>query len=218
MKVKFWEIPRDWPGATVVVLGGGASLTSSQVETVQAAHAAGDCKAIAINDAYRVAPWADLLYFCDNKWWEWHREALKGWAKPIVRLESVGHDFGDPRIKVLKNYGEGGLVDVRDGVMHGANSGYQATHLAIHRGATRIVLLGIDMHCRERERPHWFGHHPDRVVPDYARQRALFATIKAPAERLGVEIVNCTPGTALDCFRRADLAETLQQLRRAQAA
>lgn len=208
LRREFWTVPPHWRGATVVIIGGGQSLTPAQVEHVRIARERGECRAIGINNAYQLANWLDILYFCDSKWWEWHKAALVGRGSAIVTLENPLHDYGDPRIKVLKNYGDSGLVDCRDGVMHGANSGYQAAHLAIHLGAARIVLLGMDMHCRNHQ-PHWFGHHPDRSVPDYERWKALFATMKAPAEKLGVEIVNCTPGSALTCFRSDTLDRVL---------
>jgi len=31
---------------------------------------------LAINDAYRLAPWADWLYACDDRWWRFHHEAV----------------------------------------------------------------------------------------------------------------------------------------------
>jgi len=209
LKPAFWEVPEQWPGSTVVVIGGGRSLTAAQVEWVRLARARGECRVIGINDAYRLASWLDILYFCDNKWWAWHRERLAGWAGLIVRLESPQHDWSDTRIKVLKNYNEGGVIDCRDGVAHGSNSGYQAAHLAIHLGAKRIVLLGIDVKC-DGSLQHWFGNHPDRASPpDYARWKKLFATMVEPAQKRGIEIINCSPGSALECFRKDTIDRVL---------
>ena len=59
-----WAVPPIWRGATVVCLGGGPSLTAAD-----AAQCRGRARVIAINDAYRLVPWADLLYFCDYRWW-----------------------------------------------------------------------------------------------------------------------------------------------------
>jgi len=64
-----------WIDETVVIIGGGPSLTMDQLEYVK-----GRAKTIGINDAYLIAPWIDILYACDLKWWNWHHdrtEALK---------------------------------------------------------------------------------------------------------------------------------------------
>jgi len=50
-----------WPDAVVAIFGAGPSLTQAQVEQTR-----GACQTIAVNLAYRLAPWADLLYACDS--------------------------------------------------------------------------------------------------------------------------------------------------------
>ena len=62
-----WSVPRLWPGATVACLGCGPSLNADQVVLLR-----GRARVIAINDAWRVAPWADVLYGCDGRWWRKH--------------------------------------------------------------------------------------------------------------------------------------------------
>ena len=33
----------------------------------------GKARVIAVNDAWRLAPWADILYACDGRWWRHHK-------------------------------------------------------------------------------------------------------------------------------------------------
>ena len=69
---KPWTVPALWGSdETAVCLGGGPSLAPQQVDTVR-----GKARVVAVNDAYRLAPWADVLYVCDHKWWGWHPAAL----------------------------------------------------------------------------------------------------------------------------------------------
>lgn len=100
-----------------------------------------------------------------------------------------------------------------DGVMHGGNSGYQALNLALHLGARRIVLLGYDMGVGEDGRLHWFGRHPSGLnnpKPEhFATWAKAFGALAPALADLGVEVVNCSRRTALDCFRRAPLEEVL---------
>ena len=91
----------------------------------------------------------------------------------------------------------------------GDNSGHQALHIAAQTGAARVLLCGFDMTgC------HWHGPHPSglKVTSEgvYERWRRRFEVIAPELAARGVDVVNCTPGSALDCFRRADLVSELE--------
>ena len=224
MQPKFWEVPALWPGQTVVILAGGPSLTQEQVDACR-----GRVRVIAINDAYQLAPWCDLHYFCDEKWYVWHFGGTWGGKQyagdrrfraltcPLVTLENVQLLARDARLKSLRNYGRDGLSELRDGVMTGRNGGYQALNLAVHlvsekrepQRAGRIVLLGYDMRAVQGKL-HWFGDHPQPTPPDVFRQMLeCYPTLVEPLKRRGVAVINATPGSALDCFPRMELEQCL---------
>lgn len=214
--VNYWTVPELWPGSTVVCIGGGPSLTGEQVEACRDRLDATGARVrvIAVNDAWRIAPFADVLYFCDDKWWEWHHRKLADWRGMIVRLQGGKHDFGDARIKVLRNLDEkGGLAERRDGLHTGQNSGYQAINLAVHFGARQIVLLGYDMKSSMAgglPKTHWFGDHPGGTSPDIYRVfLPWFDTLPPALAKRGVRVVNCTPGSALNAFPKMDLEQAL---------
>jgi hypothetical protein len=52
-----------WAGETAVLVASGPSLCPSDVDRVR-----GRARVIAVNDGYRLAPWADVLYACDRRW------------------------------------------------------------------------------------------------------------------------------------------------------
>jgi hypothetical protein len=52
-----------------VLVASGPSLTKEQVD-----HCKGKAQAIAINDSYKLAPWAQHMYACDQQWWGWHED------------------------------------------------------------------------------------------------------------------------------------------------
>lgn len=207
----YWTAPELWPGETAVILGGGPSLTEAQVRHARASGA----RIIAINDAWRLAWGADVLYFCDDKWWEWHHKKLAGWPGIIVRLHAPKHDFGDPRIKVLRRIGKEGMAppEVRDGICHGQDSGYQAINLAVLLGARRIVLLGIDMHAplvNGRPKLHWFGDHPGGTAPGvFASMLVNYPRLADELKKRGIEVVNCAPGSKLTVFPMMKLEDAL---------
>lgn len=199
-----WSIPAGlWRGATAVVLATGESLTPDVVAAVSVAHARGGCVAIAVNDAYRVAPWANMLYAADGLWWDvhWPKGAgdfagFKVTAQPQVRfpvmvVESSGHRGYDERPGFIRT---------------GNNSGYQAIHVAAQMGARKIVVCGIDM-----QGAHFFGLHsrPLRNTGNFTSYIERFRDLAPPLAARGIDVVNVSPRSALDAFRRGDLATEL---------
>ena len=96
-------------------------------------------------------------------------------------------------------------------VRTGRNGGYQAAHLAIQRGARRLLLVGLDHRAADDGRTHWHEAHPRPTPPEAYANLMLpcWRTLVQPTSALGVTIVNVTPGSAIDCFRRSTLAAEL---------
>ena len=169
---------------------------------------AGKCRVLVINDNYRLAPWADALYACDPEWWEHHNgcPAFRGqkWTQSKEAAEKFNLHWipGSPKP---------GLSLDPACVHNGMNGGYQALNLAVHFGATRILLLGFDMKRGDDNRRHWFGDHPGAMNKDspYRAWRDAFDTTPADLKKAGVQVINCSRDTALTCFPRAALEEVL---------
>jgi hypothetical protein len=194
------HVPRLWPGSTIVCIAGGPSVTAADVD---ACHRPG-IRVIAIKDAIRLAPWADVLYACDAKWWKYHAAALT-FAGPRYALDPPAA----PWATALVNTGYLGLELSPHGLRTGKNSGYQAINLAVHLGAARVVLLGYDMQPLG-DQHHWFGPHPYRAVaPPYTDFLACFRSLVIPLAEIGVTVVNATRRTVLEVFPRVTLEEAL---------
>lgn len=210
MKPRYWFAPALWPGDTFVVLGGGPSITPEQVVACR-----GRARVIAVNDQLRLAPWANVHYFCDDKWWKWHHQ--QSWYRAYqglrVTLENLHLAPQDNTLNSIQNVGTTGLCEVHTGVMTGRNSGYQAINLAAHLGARKILLLGFDMRAvMEQRKPktHWFGDHPGGTSPGvYQTMLDCFPSIVEPLQQRGIEVVNCTPDSALKLFRRSTIESEL---------
>lgn len=211
-----WSVEAEWKGETVAVLASGPSMTREQAELVR-----GKCRVIAVSnqgidnevDGVLVpafAPWADILYSADSKWWRcYHKRALQfagrkvtikatlPWAEVFSLQQSFEYAAYDPRPTHL---------------VSGGNSGYQALHLAIHTGAKRILLLGFDMKEGLNRRRHWFGNHPDKLNSrgNFAGWLRAFEKLAKVLETMDIEVLNCTPDTALRCFRRVSLEVALR--------
>lgn len=205
-----------WRGETVAVLATGPSLTPADVEFVR-----GRARVIAVNDSYRLAPWADILYAADDKWWQWqyrdHAAAIASFTGLRFCMEPGNLKKSRPaavkpewRVTVLKNAGVTGLeLDPSAGLKNGRNSGYAAINLAVQLGATRIRLLGYDMSLGRGGKAHWFGSHPAGGSPQLTKFRLYFPTIAEPLKASGVEVLNCSRRSALTCFPKVALERAL---------
>lgn len=178
---------------TFVLIGGGPSLTPEDVVSVR-----NRARVIAINDAYTLAPWADVLYAADRKWIDWHDgvPSFHG-AKYTIASRDI---TTRPDWYVMANTGLLGLERDPSGLRSGHNSGYQAINLAVHMGAKRIVLLGYDMAAPLDGPSHWFGEHPDGLPSPYPAMRAAFDSLLEPLSEAGVTVVNASRRTALETF------------------
>lgn len=196
--LQHWTVPKLWDGEPVVCIGGGPSLTAEQVN-----YCKGKARVIAVNDAYRLAPWADLLYACDARWWKWHPQALEFQGLKVTHSEEAAAQFG---LLCIKGDKEGqGLSTDPTKIHTGRNGGYQAINIASLAGGKPILLIGYDMRLVDNKK-HWFGEHPRPLQTDYKKWLPGFKTI---AEQNLVEIINCTPNSALTCFRAGTLQEIL---------
>ncbi len=172
--------------------------------TPQVADAVRNIPTIVINDTFRLAPWAALLYAADGAWWRANQDA-HAFAGQRVTVDFV------PGVEHLQNTGSTGY-DPRPGCIRtGSNSGYQGVHVAAQAGAARILLCGFDM--RASARAHWFGPHRNGLVnttaETYGRYIRRFDTLRPALEALGIQVLNCTPGSALTAFPMARLEDAL---------
>lgn len=196
-----WTVPRMWAGKTVAILASGPSMSKAVADAVM------HLPTIVINSTFRLAPWASLLYATDATWWRNNTDAMR-FRGVKVSMHDI-HYADLPGVNYVKKGAAVGFDLDRSTLCHGGNSGYAAVHLAAHAGAARILLLGMDMHGG-----HWHGEHPDPLVntaPETFAGKFIprFATLALSLRDMGVEVINCTPGSALRCFHMMPLQAAL---------
>ena len=209
-----WTVQKLWAGQTCAVLASGPSMTREVAQIVRES----GCRVIAVNDQGidkngkpAMAPWADILYASDATWWyNSKREAVKfkGRKVTIATQGNVAPNVISDDVHIMGHGGVAGFDERPTHLRTGSNSGYAATHLAIHLGAARIVLCGFDMHANNGA--HWFGDHAWRGPHRTDYSIFLYHFRNAAKEfSLRATIVNATPGSALTCFPFMDLKEAL---------
>jgi hypothetical protein len=212
----YWEVPQIWKDETSVIIGGGPSLTQDQIDYVR-----GKAKLIAINNSYLLCPDADLFYFCDNRWYQWHKnrpEFKKFISRPgliIVTLDNL--KTVPAHFKKLKNLGREGLCTCKYGLHTGSNSGFQCVNLSVHLGVKRILLLGIDMQYVDGK-SHWHNSHTDqdgrKMVTVGHKSYEInmlpkFKSLVEPLAELDIEVINCSDKSALKIFPTKKLEEVI---------
>lgn len=186
-----------WKGKTAFVLASGPSLVQPDVDRVKTYAQDNNCPVVVTNTTFRLAPWADLLFFHDKKWWQVHgQEVEKDFYGVCATMSQVSND------KVLSLQGKGFNAY--------RNSGGGAINFAILAGAKRIILLGLDGKYASDGRRHWHKQHPslgDAIsLPRFVK---YFPNLAKDAQTQGVEILNATRDTALTCFTRVYLEDVL---------
>lgn len=200
---------------TVCCIATGPSLTPSQVDIARSK----GFELYACNNAIELVPDASLLYGCNYKWWQHYYHSVKDLpCQKWTTNRPAAREFG---INWIAERNAAGLSTDRNVIHHGHGSGYSLVSMAYRNGADRIVLLGYDLKYapdydgKSRQpgssKRHFFGEYPanmqhwpsEKVVNGvHIELLDLYRSI----ERQGlVEVINCTPGSAIDCFEYKDI-------------
>jgi hypothetical protein len=105
------------------------------------------------------------------------------------------------------------LFDEPGVIGSGGNSGFQALNLAAQFGASKIILIGFDMHSARGV--HWYGPNRGRdmrnpLEHNYVSWRGALSKQARVLAGMGVQVVNVSPDSALDCFVRMPIDEALR--------
>ena len=116
--------------------------------------------------------------------------------------------------KILRVKGEGDPVFPPDfasrPIQQGRSSGHTAIALAIALGASVVVLLGYDMRVVDGREHHHAEYTEPRDLEQYERDFVpAFAGWDEAALKVGVQVFNCTPGSALLEFPFRNLDDVL---------
>ena len=169
-------------------------------------------------DAWRLLPWAEVMYGCDDRWWhayngvpEFRGEkwSAHGDASNNDKRE-VAEKYG---VNLVRGAGNPGFSYDPELIHYGDNSGFQTLNLALLMGATYIVLVGYNM-SNPGGKVHFFGDHPTPLFNQHNFQQWVKHFTKAaetlPAE---VKIVNATWPTAITSFPCLPLEQAIEDYR-----
>ena len=199
-----WPDWPDWPGETTVIVATGPSALKVPIQEVR-----GRARVIVIKRMWQTAPWADVLYGIDRGWWIANHGApdfkgLKFSPSPTAcRVFNLQQVRLKPKSEILTK--ERGVLGcgLRTG---GGFSGFQAVNLAYQFGSRRVILVGYDMtlangaHCHQDYRG--VGKPEANRVTEW---RKAFDGCSEHFRKMGLEVLNASPGSALKAYPMVDL-------------
>jgi len=181
-----------------------------------------------MNHIWRDVPSLDVFLACNPEYYDtqWelglkHHKAEK-WTWDLKTSTKYGLHF------IQGKWCDGFSKD-KNFIHYGHSSGFQVPQLAYHSGFRRMLLCGYDMRYakdydgrnqRVGSSPrHYFGeyedvelnHWPSVKVKDGVHIELIQQFEKVKRLNPDVEIVNCSPGSAMTCFPMSTLQEQLDE-------
>ncbi len=137
-----------------------------------------DIKLGVIGNAFELVPKADYLISSDRGWWLKYPAAMQFPAKKLCNFPDL------PDIEYLR-------------IPCGMNSGVLGLIAVVKAGAKKVRLYGFDMHGS-----HFFGKYENGLRNTSNDRRNVFHKQYAEWAKNNptIEVLNCTPGSALECF------------------
>jgi hypothetical protein len=181
------------------ILGGGPSLLDNNFDLIK------DEFVIGVNNSIFLGDWVDVCWFGDKKWWGWHKDRLIKEKRKVATCNMKIKGETNHWWKHYKRKGTG--INTNSGeIAWNKSSGASAINFAYHMGYRKIVLLGFDMQ-RINGVKNWHTEHKEKDHSPFKRHLICFPQIAKDAEKLGVQIINATPGSAIKNFPVMTLEE-----------
>ncbi len=207
------QISPIYAGETAAIIGTGPSLTLDQVEQVSHLRRFGCNNAIEFN--------LDVHLACNWQWWDYNYDRVKDdpSIKWTPRLQSANKY---PGVNYIEERWEDGLSTDPSYICAHHGSGPMILNVALLYGIQKFILIGWDMRFPGKkndreyaEKRHYFGDGeyplPLRHWPKTGPNGELAGLIREMEtinpDDYGIDIVNCSPGSAMTCFRMAELAD-----------
>lgn len=229
-----WKPPMMWEGGRCFIIGGGPSITdqfgipsdivrevkektrplsdySPYMKKIHSEHVIG------VNAAFMLGGWVEVAFFGDSGFFLKYRKKLSEYkgikvgCTPKVNYTQYRND--DIKYMPRDRSKPMGISRHKGNVSWNKNSGAAAISLAVQFGVKQIILLGFDMKIIDSQ--HWHNEYgrsgPPRDAKRLPFHRHLlgFPQIAKDAKKIGVEILNASPDSAIMDFKKIDLCKYL---------
>ena len=232
-----WQIPKMWEGGECWIIGGGPSIPLEfgiPEEVVKGVYSEElpisayspflspihDKHVIGVNAAFLFGTWIDVMFFGDGGFYFANKAKLD--CYPKVKVSCNPHllkknPFDIKYVPRNQKHPNGISYGKPNTISWNLNSGAAAISLAYHLGVKRVYLLGFDMDVGENGDQHWHRHYAwnkdvkkrdPKKLPFKRHMRGFFA-VGRDAEHVGLEIINVSPNSKIEQFKRVKLSDVL---------
>src|SRR5262245_13924492 len=184
--------PINWSGQTAIIVASGPSAAATDFGLLRGQ------RVIAVNRSWQLYPDAEILYATDGHFMHFYHGIPEFKGCKITSSPSAAQSFG---IACL--------------FCDGNNSGLRTIYLAEALGAKCILLIGFDMHINDTA--HWHEPYPKGQLhnPTDHNARLWRGEFDRSKHKIckRIEVINCTPESALTCFTKIELKEALNAIK-----
>jgi len=224
-----------WEGGDAWIIGGGPSIPklfgvpeqvindvlngrqpvsaySPYMESIHSKHTIG------INTAFLLGDWVDFVFFGDSKFFLKFRPQLEKFRGISVSCSQVALKYNWVKYLDKDKKKRKGISTNPEQVSWNGNSGCAAISMAYNMGAKRIFLLGFDMKLDDKNSQHWHSLYKKTLTTKnpvgrknlpFSRHLTAFSFIAQDMKRLGIEIYNVCPESAIKELPKVNLNEVL---------
>ena len=197
------------PDQKIIVLGGGPSLGEMDLEPIKSYPVIGTNAAVFLGD------WVDIIFWGDDRFYRWYPNALENFPNRVIHCATQYKDH--PKFEYLEKVPAPEQTKKIDPIVwnknkiawftnRGGNAGASAIALSLKLGAKQIILLGFDFKTKNGKHNYhsYHNHTPDKSI--YQNKFLIhFERLAEETERLGIQVINATPDSALDVFPKNKL-------------
>jgi hypothetical protein len=231
------KLRNQWKGQTVVCVGNGPSIASTELELLDGQYVIGTNRAFLLLDRFK--PKEFHLMVQDNqrvrelepeisecayplhvghynftlKWpvptWMYRTENPPYAFLPRLKWYLATKDSNESRLCFESDFGLGFSRNPSRCMNFGYSVIFSAIQLAHYMGAKKIVCIGIDMNYTSGVN---FVSGVTNIFPAFDYQlhgEPMFLLFLRLLNEQGVSLVNATPGGAVDCIERQTLKKAL---------
>jgi len=214
--------------SVIVCTGTGPSINEHQINTINQARAEGKIKVFSSNRAWEIFD-SDLVHGCNYQYWDiwWNQPTDKGLIlkdQPFLKYTTRPELEGKyPGLNYIKEIWIDGLSRDPSCISAHHGTGPQTVNLAYLFGAKTILLVGWDMRFPGKvdnrtytEKRRYLGEdkqtltHWPRTGPNGEQEGLIREMETIHPKDYGIEIINCTPDSAMTHFPMMDLDDALR--------
>lgn len=183
-----WSVPSVWSGRCFVICGGESVRNQRALIPNLKGHI------IAVKHGVLLRPDADVLFFAGERPEEVAPPLLKAFTGTYIVVRGRGHQVFPAAAKRVGRTIDNDLWATDPTEVAGFDAGTSAINLAMHFGATEIVLLGYDMVGARWFTKDEIRHYlPTPPETDHLRHLSPLPSLATDAVLKGITIWNTSP-------------------------